>query len=72
MENVKKSSRFGVRLSAIMVAVLLVVCMAVPAFAYETTDLVGEWVFPEHLDFSLLQSSDKTVVGVLEQHVVFL
>ena len=34
MENVKKTSRFGVRLSAIMVAVLLVVCMAVPAFAY--------------------------------------
>lgn len=34
MENEKKSSRFGVRLSAIVVAVLLVVCMAVPAFAY--------------------------------------
>lgn len=33
MENEKKPSRFGVRLSAIMVAVLLVVCMAVPAFA---------------------------------------
>lgn len=35
MENEKKTSRFGVRLSAIVVAVLLVVCMAVPAFAYE-------------------------------------
>lgn len=33
MENEKKSSRLGVRLSAIMVAVLLVICMAVPAFA---------------------------------------
>lgn len=33
MENEKKPSRFGVRLSAIMVAVLLVVCMAVPVFA---------------------------------------
>lgn len=33
MENEKKPSRLGVRLSAIMVAVFLVVCMAVPAFA---------------------------------------
>lgn len=33
MENEKKPSRFGVRLSAIIVAVILVVCMAVPAFA---------------------------------------
>ena len=33
MENEKKPSRLGVRLSAVMIAVLLVVCMAVPAFA---------------------------------------
>lgn len=33
MENEKKSSRLGVRLSAVLVAVLIVVCMAVPAFA---------------------------------------
>lgn len=33
MENEKKPSRLGVRLSAIVVVVLLVVCMAVPAFA---------------------------------------
>lgn len=39
MENEKKTSRLGVRLSAIVVAVLLVVCMAVPAFA--TTITVG-------------------------------
>lgn len=65
MENENKPSRFGVRLSAVIVVVLLVVCMAVPAFAYEKTDLVGEWVFPEHLDFSLLQSSDISVVGFL-------
>lgn len=31
MENEKKTSRLGVRLSAVMIAVLLVVCMAVPA-----------------------------------------
>ena len=65
MENEKKSSRLGVRLSAVIFAVLFVACMAVPAFAYDSTDLVGEWVFPEHLDFSLLQSSDKSVVGFL-------
>lgn len=35
MENEKKPSRLGMRVSAIVVAVLLVVCMAVPAFAYE-------------------------------------
>lgn len=35
MDNEKKSSCFGVRLSAIVVAVFLVVCMAVPAFASE-------------------------------------
>lgn len=33
MENEKKPSRLGVRLFAIVVAVLLVVCMAVPTFA---------------------------------------
>lgn len=45
MENEKKSSRFGVRLSAIVVAVLLVVCMAVPAFAF-TVDVDAVGGFP--------------------------
>lgn len=47
MENEKKSPRFGLRLSAIVVAVLLVICMAVPAFAYGSLpdDVVapGNW-----------------------------
>ena len=46
MENEKKSSRFGVRLSAIMFVVLLVVCMAVPAFAVSYGS-VGD--YPESL-----------------------
>lgn len=45
MENEKKASRLGVRLSALMIAALLVVCMAVPAFAL-TVDVDAVGGFP--------------------------
>lgn len=64
MENEKKPSRLGVRLSAMMVAVFLVVCMAVPAFAYSPEDIYGKWVFSETLDFSAFTGSGSTVVSL--------
>lgn len=64
MENEKKSSRLGVRLSAVMVVVMLVVCMAVPAFAYAPEDIYGKWVFAETLNFSAFSGSGRTVVDL--------
>lgn len=55
MENEKKPSRLGVRLSAVMIAVLLVVCMAVPAFA---TDInlpdLDTLVIPDDVPFAVV------------------
>lgn len=73
MENEKKSSRFGVRLSSVIVTVLLVVCMAVPAFAAELPDGVDPPPFDYYFvyqDGNQYHAVDLSGVSVLRRSEV--
>lgn len=63
MENEKKSSRLGVRLSAIIVAVLLVVCMTVPVFAASGTYPDDYPELPSDGYFVLIDNGQPTLYG---------
>ena len=68
MENEKKPSRLGVRLSAIVVVVLLVVCMAVPVFAFtvepdEYNKLPFPLVLPDGCDYYVMGFSYEPSTG---------
>ena len=65
MENEKKPQRLAVRLSALFAAVMLLVALAVPVFAYQLEDLPGEWVLSETIECdSILSKDGKSVVGL--------